>query len=47
MKTELSHLLLAVDLGGSGTKIVGGIQGKDGVKVSLMMPHCVEVKDPG
>ena len=46
MKTELSHLLLAVDLGGSGTKIVGGIQGKDGVKVSLMMPHCVEVKDP-
>ena len=46
MKTELPHLLLAVDLGGSGTKIVGGIQGKDGVKVSLMMPHCVEVKDP-
>ena len=45
MKTELPHLLLAVDLGGSGTKIVGGIQGKDGVKASLMMPHCVEVTD--
>ena len=45
MKTELVRLLLAVDLGGSGTKIVGGIQGEEGVKVSLMMPHCCEVKD--
>ena len=45
MKTELSHLLLAVDLGGSGTKIVGSIQGKEGLKVSLMPPHCAEVTD--
>ena len=46
MKTDISHLLLAVDLGGSGIKIVGGIQGNEGIKVSLMPPHCVEVKDP-
>ena len=46
MKTESPHLLLAVDLGGSGTKIVGSLQGSDEVKVSLMMPHCVDVKDP-
>ena len=46
MKTDIPHLLLAVDLGGSGTKIVGGIKGNEGIKVSLMPPHCVEVKDP-
>ena len=46
MKTDIPHLLLAVDLGGSGSKIVGGMLGKEEVKVSLMPPHCVEVKDP-
>jgi hypothetical protein len=46
MKAELPHLLLAVDLGGSGTKIVGGIQGKEGgEKAVIMMPHCIQVKN--
>jgi hypothetical protein len=46
MKAELPHLLLAVDLGGSGTKIVGGIKGRDGgEKALIMMPHCIEVKN--
>jgi hypothetical protein len=46
MKAELPHLLLAVDLGGSGTKIVGGVQGREGgEKVSIVMPHCIEVKN--
>jgi hypothetical protein len=46
MKAELTHLLLAVDLGGSGTKIVGGVQGREGEeKVSIVMPHCIEVKN--
>ncbi len=46
MKAELPHLLLAVDLGGSGTKIVGGIVGREGgEKVSIVMPHCIEVKN--
>jgi hypothetical protein len=46
MKVDLPHLLLAVDLGGSGTKIIGGIQGV-GERALIMMPHCIEVKNPG
>ena len=45
MKAELPHLLLAVDLGGSGTKIVGGILGREGAKALIAMPHCIEVKN--
>lgn len=45
MKAELPHLLLAVDLGGSGTKIVGGVQGIAGEKALIAMPHCIEVKN--
>lgn len=46
MKSELPYLLLAVDLGGSGTKIVGGILGREGAKALIAMPHCIEVKNP-
>jgi hypothetical protein len=46
MKAESPHLLLAVDLGGSGTKIVGGVQGREGDKALIAMPHCIEVKNP-
>ena len=38
-----SHLLLAIDLGASGTKIVGSIVGEAGCKAGLMTPHCIEV----
>jgi hypothetical protein len=38
-----SHLLLAIDLGASGSKIVGSIAGQPDCKAILMTPHCVDV----
>jgi len=38
------HLLLAIDLGASGSKIVGSIVGQPDCKAILMSPHCVEIE---
>ncbi len=45
MKKQLPHLLLAVDLGASGTKIVASIVGQPDCQAVLMTPHCIKVDD--
>ena len=45
MKKLVPHLLLAIDLGASGTKIVASIVGQPDCKAVLMEPHCVNVDD--
>ena len=42
-----SHLLVAIDFGGSLTKVVASLDGKkiDAYKLLTMTPHCVEVTD--
>jgi hypothetical protein len=43
MKNQTAHLFLAVDLGASGTKIVGSVSGRPECKALLMKPHCFTV----
>jgi len=45
MKKQVPHLLLAIDLGASGTKIVASVVGQPDCKAVLMEPHCVQVND--
>lgn len=45
MKKQVPHLLLAVDLGASGTKTVASIVGQPDCQAVLMTPHCVKVDD--
>ena len=45
MKRQIPHLLLAIDLGASGTKIVANVVGQPTVKSVLMKPHCTAVND--
>lgn len=45
MKTQTPHLLLTIDLGASGTKIVASIFGQPACKAVLMKPHCALVND--
>ena len=45
MKNQIPHLFLAVDLGASGTKVVGSVSGRPECKALLMKPHCVIVSN--
>ena len=45
MKRQVPHLLLAIDLGASGTKFIASVVGQPTVKGVLMKPHCAAVND--
>ena len=45
MKKQVPHLLVAIDLGASGTKIVASVVGQPDCKAVLMEPHCAQVND--
>ena len=45
MKKKAPHLLLTIDLGASGTKIVASVVGQPDYKALLMTPHCTEFDD--
>jgi hypothetical protein len=42
MAQTLPHLQIALDFGGSGTKVVAGLKGKQSIQF-FMPPHCTEI----